>query len=92
MRISTTAHYGLIAAGYIAEQADERLVLASRIAEEYDIPLEYLFKILQQMVKADILRSKRGERVDLILLVLLKKSLFWRLLRQPVGLLPVSWN
>ncbi len=62
MRISTTAHYGLIAAGYIAEQADEGLVLASRISEEYDIPLEYLFKILQQMVKADILRSKRGRK------------------------------
>ncbi len=62
MRISTTAHYGLIAAGYIAEQADEGLVLASRISEEYDIPLEYLFKILQQMVKAGVLRSKRGRK------------------------------
>ncbi len=52
----------MIASGYIAEQADEGFFLASRIAEEYDIPLEYLFKILQQMVRTNILRSKRGPK------------------------------
>ncbi len=62
MKMSTIAHYGLIAAGYIAEQADEGWVMASRISEKYDIPLEYLFKIIQQMVKANVLRSKRGPR------------------------------
>lgn len=60
MKISMTAHYGLIAAAYIAEHADEGLVLASNIAEEYDIPVLYLFKVMQKMVKANILRSKRG--------------------------------
>ena len=60
MKINRTACYGLIAAAYIAEHGDEGLVLASRIAEEYDIPLDYLFKILQQMVRVNILRSKRG--------------------------------
>ena len=62
MKMNTTAHHGLIAAAYIAEQGGEGFVLASRIAEEYDIPLEYLFKILQQMVKANLLLSKRGPR------------------------------
>ncbi len=60
MKISTTAHYGLIAAGYIAEQSDEGWVMAKTIAKEYGIPLEYLFKILQQMVRSNVLRSKRG--------------------------------
>ena len=30
------------------------------IAKEYDIPLHYLLKLLQQLVKSDILLSKRG--------------------------------
>ncbi len=62
MKMNATAHYGLMAAGYIAEQADEGWVTASAIAKEYDIPLEYLFKILQQMVRTNVLRSKRGPR------------------------------
>ena len=62
MKMSTTSHYGLIAAAYIAEHGDEGFVLGSRIAEEYDIPLEYLLKILQQMVRVNVLRSKKGPR------------------------------
>ena len=62
MKISTTAHYGLIAAGCIAEQADGGFVLASTISEKYDIPLEYLFKFLQQMIRMNVLRSKKGPR------------------------------
>ncbi len=60
MKINTTAHYGLIATGYIAEQADEGWVMASTISAKYGIPLEYLFKILQQLVRNNILLSKRG--------------------------------
>ncbi len=60
MKMSTTAHYGLIATGYIAEQADEGWVMASTISAKYGIPLEYLFKILQQLVRSNVLLSKRG--------------------------------
>ncbi len=67
MEINTTAHYGLIAAAYIAEQGDEGWVMASTISEEYDIPLEYLFKILQQMVRMNVLVSKRGPTGGFIL-------------------------
>ena len=67
MKLKTPAHYGLIAAGYIAEHADEGYILASRIVKEYDIPLEYLFKILQQMVRVNILLSKKGPKGGFIL-------------------------
>ena len=60
MKMNTTAHYGLIAAGFIEEQGGGGWVKASVISTKYGIPLEYLVKILQQMVKAAILRSKRG--------------------------------
>ncbi len=62
MKMNATAHYGLMAAGYIAEQADEGWVMASTISEKYDIPLEYLFKILQQMIRVNVLRSKKGPK------------------------------
>ena len=67
MKISTTAHYGLIAAGYIAEHSDEGRVMASTISDKYGIPLVYLFRIMQQMVKANVLRSKRGRNGGYIL-------------------------
>ena len=60
MKMNATAHYGLMAAGYIAEQADKGCVISSTIAKEYDIPILYLLKVMQRMVKANILSSKRG--------------------------------
>ncbi len=60
MKISTTAHYGLIAAGYLAEQADEGWVAAETISDKYGISVAYLLKIMKEMVKANVLMSKRG--------------------------------
>jgi Rrf2 family protein len=62
MKISRSTGYALIAVGYIAQHYKEGAVLAQRVSEEYDIPLEYLLKILQQLVRASVLRSKRGPR------------------------------
>lgn len=62
MKISRSTGYALIAVGYIAQNTDEGAVLAARISKEYGIPLEYLLKILQQLVRANVLRSKRGPR------------------------------
>ena len=60
MRVSTSVGYGLLAIGYIAQHKDERIILSDRIAEEYDIPLEYLLRIMQLLVKRRVLKSKRG--------------------------------
>lgn len=63
MRISRSTGYALLAVGYIAKnQKEQGIVLSQRIAKEYKIPLEYLLKILQQLVRANVLRSKRGPR------------------------------
>jgi Rrf2 family protein len=62
MKISRSTGYALIAVGYIAQNYKEGAVLAARISKEYNIPLEYLLKILQQLVRANVLRSKRGPR------------------------------
>ncbi len=62
MKISRSTGYALVAVGYIAQNYQEGAVLAARVSKEYTIPLEYLLKILQQLVRANVLRSKRGPR------------------------------
>jgi Rrf2 family protein len=62
MRVSRSTGYALLAAGYIANNQTQKTILSQDISKQYDIPLEYLLKILQQMVRANILRSKRGPR------------------------------
>ena len=60
MRISRSTGYAMLALGHIAENKSKKIVLSQDIAKKYDIPLEYLLKLLQQLVKANILHSKRG--------------------------------
>ena len=62
MKISRSTGYALVAVGYIAQNYKDGAVLAARVSKEYSIPLEYLLKILQQLVRANVLRSKRGPR------------------------------
>jgi len=62
MKISRSTGYALVAVGYIANNYQQGAVLAARVSKEYNIPLEYLLKILQQLVRANVLRSKRGPR------------------------------
>lgn len=62
MRVSRSTGYALLAVGYIAKNQGDGVVLSQDISERYEIPLEYLLKILQQLVRANVLRSKRGPR------------------------------
>ena len=62
MKISRSTGYALVAVGFVAVEGKEGPVLAAKISKAYDIPLEYLLKILQQLVRVNILRSKRGPR------------------------------
>jgi Rrf2 family protein len=62
MKLSRSTGYAVLAVGYIAQRQGQGVVLSQAIAEAYEIPLEYLLKILQQLVRANILRSKRGPR------------------------------
>ena len=62
MRISRSTGYALLAVGYICKHKKEPIILSQTISKEYKIPLEYLLKILQQLVRANVLRSKRGPR------------------------------
>ena len=62
MKIYRSIGYALLAVGYIAKNQKNGVILSQKIAKEYNISLEYLLKILQQLVKGNVLRSKRGPR------------------------------
>ncbi len=60
MKKSRSTGYALLAAGYLAKHQDKKIILSQEISKKYNIPLDYLLKILQQLVRANVLRSKRG--------------------------------
>jgi len=62
MRISRSTGYALLAMCYLAQHQKDGIILSQSISKKYNIPLEYLLKILQQLVRANVLRSKRGPR------------------------------
>ncbi len=67
MRVSRSTGYALLAVGYLSQHQREGIILSQSISQKYNIPLEYLLKILQQLVRANILRSKRGPRGGFVL-------------------------
>lgn len=67
MKISKTAGYALVTVGYIAQHYQEGRVMASFVSKQYNIPLLYLFKVLQKLERANILLGKRGPRGGFIL-------------------------
>lgn len=60
LKLSKKAEYALMAVKYIATKQPESCVTAKQIAESYQIPYELLAKVLQQLVKFNIIRSFQG--------------------------------
>ena len=60
MNMSTAARYGLMAAGYLTEQAAVDWIMPQKISDKYGIQRAYLLKVMKEMVKDNVLRSKRG--------------------------------
>lgn len=60
MPIKKTAIYGLFAVLYIAKNNNGKPIQGREIARVYDIPEEYLLKVLQILARGRILKSARG--------------------------------
>jgi len=67
MKSRITASYALLATGYIAQHCQEGKVQASLISQQLNIPRLYLFKVLEQLVKGNILRSRKGRKGGFLL-------------------------
>jgi Rrf2 family protein len=60
MRLGRAAAYAVFATAHLAENQSGRPIQGRDIAESCGIPSGHLLKILQQLVRAQILSSERG--------------------------------
>src|SRR4026208_64335 len=62
LRLSKKADYALMAMKHLALRGDRGSSSARDIAEQYDIPIELLAKVLQRLVRRGLLVSQQGTR------------------------------
>src|SRR5215203_1928070 len=62
LRLSKKADYALMAMKHLAVRGDSASSSAREIAEQYDIPIELLAKVLQRLVRRGLLASQQGTR------------------------------
>jgi Rrf2 family protein len=62
LRLSKKADYALMAMKHLALRPDQAAASAREIAEQYDIPVELMAKVLQRLVRQGLLASHQGTR------------------------------
>jgi Rrf2 family protein len=62
LRLSKKADYALMAMKHLAMRGDQGSSSAREIAEQYDIPIELMAKVLQRLVRGGLLVSHQGTR------------------------------
>jgi Rrf2 family protein len=62
LRLSKKADYALIAMKHLAQHSGAPSTSAREIAEQYDIPIELMAKVLQRLVRTGLLVSTQGTR------------------------------
>jgi Rrf2 family protein len=62
LRLSKKADYALIAMRHLAVRPDEGDSSTREIAEQYDIPVELLAKVLQRLTRQGLVTSHQGTR------------------------------
>src|SRR5258705_6359416 len=62
LRLSKKADYALMAMKHLAQKRDVSSTSAREIAEQYDIPIELMAKVLQRLVRLRLLAPPQGAR------------------------------
>jgi len=62
LRLSKKADYALIAMKHLALRPDQAALSAREIAEQYDIPVELMAKVLQRLAREGLLAAHQGTR------------------------------
>ncbi|MBT3252285.1 MAG: Rrf2 family transcriptional regulator [Candidatus Marinimicrobia bacterium] len=60
MIYSKSAEYAIQAMIYLADHQDNKNIMVSKIAEDYDIPRHFLAKLVQSLAKHHLVKSTRG--------------------------------
>lgn len=62
LRLSKKADYALIAMKHLATRPDAASASAREVAEQYDIPVELMAKVLQRLARRGLVTSHQGTR------------------------------
>ena len=62
LRLSKKADYALMAVKHLAVRGDRGSSSAREIAEQYDIPIELMAKVLQRLARRGLVTSHQGTR------------------------------
>jgi Rrf2 family protein len=62
LKLSKKSEYALMAVRYLAINSNGKYVTARDISQSYDIPYELVSKILQQLVRKNLISSYQGVR------------------------------
>ena len=62
LRLSKKADYALMAMKHLAMRPDAPSASAREIAEQYDIPIELMAKVLQRLARRGLVTSHQGTR------------------------------
>src|SRR4029079_10939237 len=62
LRLSKKADYALMAMKHLSPRTDLSSASAREIAEQYDIPIELMAKVLQRLARRGLLTSHQGTR------------------------------
>src|SRR6185312_4286458 len=62
LRLSKKADYALMAMKHLAMRSDAASASAREIAEQYDIPIELMAKVLQRLARRGLVTSHQGTR------------------------------
>lgn len=62
LRLSKKSDYALMAMKHLATRSDAASASAREIAEQYDIPIELMAKVLQRLARRGLLTSHQGTR------------------------------
>ncbi|HEX9365195.1 MAG TPA: SUF system Fe-S cluster assembly regulator [Vicinamibacterales bacterium] len=62
LRLSKKADYALMAMKHLAIKVESSSTSAREIAEQYDIPIELMAKVLQRLARSGLLTSHQGTR------------------------------
>ena len=62
LRLSKKSDYALMAMKHLAQKAGAPSLSAREIAEQYDIPIELMAKVLQRLARTGLLISSQGTR------------------------------
>src|SRR3972149_1104773 len=65
LRLSKKSDYALMAMKHLATRCDAASASAREIAEQYDIPVELMAKVLQRLARRGLLTSHQGRKVEI---------------------------